>query len=78
MIRILCFVISEMVDDESYLVGTVRLLILLGLCSPLDCKLLTKLLELCLLLLLGKGFDLVSCTYVSSAGTKGAKGLPPR
>lgn len=59
MIRILCFVISEIVDDESYLVGTVRLLILLGLCSPLDCKLLTKLLELCLLLLLGKGFDLV-------------------
>lgn len=64
-------------EDESYLVGTVHLLILLGLSCPLDSKFFTKFLEFRLLLLLSKGFDLVYM-YVSDTETEGANGLPPR
>lgn len=64
-------------EDESYLVGTVGLLILLGLRSPLDSKFFTKFLEFRLLLLLSQGLDLVYM-YVSDTETEDANGLPPR
>lgn len=64
-------------EDESYLVGTVGLLILLGLRGPLDSKFFTKFLEFRLLLLLSQGLDLVYM-YVSDTETEDANGLPPR
>lgn len=64
-------------EGESYLVGTVRLLVLLRLRGPLDSKFFTKFLEFRLLLLLSKGLDLVYI-YVSGTETDGKKDLPPR